>query len=97
MARSVKQQSRHDAEVARFARRYEREGYHVKADIKGYPQPDTIGGYRPDVVAKKGIARKIVEIETMASVDSARDQKQQATFQNAAKRSKATSFIRKVV
>ena len=97
MARSVKQQSRHDAEVARIARSYEREGYDVKADIKGYPQPDTIGGYRPDVVAKKGTTRKIVEVETTASVNSARDQKQQATFQYAAKRSKATSFIRKVV
>ena len=97
MARSVKQQSRHDAEVARFARRCERGGYDVKADIKGYPQPDTIGGYRPDVVATKGTARKIVEVETTASVDSARDQKQQAAFRMAEKRSKTTSFMRKVV
>ena len=97
MARSVQQQSKHDAEVARIARRYEREGYDVKADIKGYPQPNTISGYRHDVVAAKGTSMKVVEVETTASVDSTRDQKQQAAFRYAANRSKSTTFIRKVV
>ena len=97
MARSVQQQSKHDAEVDRIARNYECQGYEVKADIAGYPQPKTIGGYRPDVVAINGSDRKIVEVETTKSVNSTRDQNQQAAFRNVANRSKNTTFIRKVV
>lgn len=95
--RSRQQQSRHDAEVARIANQFERQGYDVKADIKGYPRPDTLGGYRPDVVAKRGIEREIVEVETPGSVDSTRDKNQQEAFQRAANRSKSTEFSRKVV
>ena len=96
MARSNRSQTRHDAEVRRTARGLERRGYAVEADVRGFPQPDTIGGYRPDVVAKKGRERKIIEVETTDSVGSARDQKQQQAFRQAAKRSEDTKFIRKV-
>ncbi len=97
MPRSVRQQSKHDAAVARIARSLARQGYKVKADVKGFSRPDTVGGYRPDLVATKGIAKRIVEVETTTSVKSVRDQKQQTAFRKAAKRRKATSFIRKVV
>ena len=59
-------------------------------------RPDTIGGFRPDVVGTKGKKRTIVEIETPESVDSARDKKQQAAFRQVAKRSENTTFRRKV-
>ena len=95
--RSNQQQSRHDAEVARIAEYYKKQGYKVKADVKGYAQPDTIGGYRPDVVAKQGSTRRIVEVETKQSAEGARDRKQQAAFRRSASRSKATTFRRKVV
>ena len=95
--RSSQQQSKHDAEVARIAQYYRKQGYKVKADIKGYPQPDAIGGCRPDVVAKQGTRRKIVEVETKQSADGARARKQQAAFRGSAKRSKATTFRRRVV
>ncbi len=96
MARSKRSQSKHDTEVRRTASGLERRGYDVKADVKGFPQPGTIGGYRPDVVATKGGERKIVEVETPDSVGSARDQKQQAAFRQAANRSAKTTFTRKV-
>ena len=89
-------QSTHDAEVSREAKKLKDQGYDVKADIRGYPQPDTIGGFRPDVVGKKGLERKIIEVETPESVDSARDRKQQQAFRKSAKRSKNTTFLRKV-
>ena len=54
MARSRKLQSKHDKRVRHIARRYEAQGFEVKADVGGFSRPDTIGGYRPDVVAKKG-------------------------------------------
>ena len=95
MARSKRSQSKHDAEVRKTATRLKRQGYSVKADVSGFPQPETIGGVRPDVLATKGKQKQIVEVETPESVDSARDQKQQQTFQRAADRSTNTSFTRK--
>ena len=70
MARSKRSQSKHDAEVKRTAAKFKEQGFDVKADLRGFSRPDTIGGYRPDVVATKGRQREIVEVETPDSVDS---------------------------
>ena len=94
MARSRASQTRHNVEVRTIARRFERKGYEVEADVRGYEQPRTFSGYRPDVIATKGSQRKIVEVETRDSVDSARDQAQQRTFRQVASRSKGTTFRR---
>jgi hypothetical protein len=88
--------TKHDKEVRDIVNRMKKQGYEVKADISGYGKPDTIGSYRPDVVAEKGGQRKIYEVETPESVDKARDKNQQSTFRNAANRSKNTSYVRKV-
>ena len=69
----------------------------MKADVKGFAQPGTVGGYRPDVVATKGKQRRIIEVETTESVSSARDLAQQSAFRSAANRSKNTTFRREVV
>ena len=95
--RSKGSQSKYDIAVRRIAKELKDKGYEVKADVRGYPRPDTLGGFRPDVVAKKGSERKIVEVETSESKDSARDRKQQQAFRAAAKRSKHTTFRRVVV
>jgi hypothetical protein len=96
MKRSKRGQSKHNSQVRKDVKRLVDQGFKVKADIPGYPQPDTIGGYRPDYVANKGTKRIIGEIETKDSVGSARDQKQQKAFQQAAKKSKNTSFRRRI-
>ena len=95
--RSQRSQTRHDAEIRRIARSFTKRHYEVKADVSGFQRPDTLGGYRPDVVAKKGRERKIIEIETPESIDSARDLHQQQAFRSAAKRSVQTTFTRKIV
>ena len=95
--RTKKTQSKHAAAVRAIAKEFENKGYEVEADVTGYSKPGTIGGYRPDVIAKKGKQEKIVEVETTDSVDSARDLKQQQAFRAAAKRSKNRSFKRVVV
>ena len=94
MPRSKKSQSKHDSEVRRLARELLDKGYEVEADIKGFKQPKTIGGYRPDVIGNKGKERKIIEVETQDSKDSSRDQKQKQAFRGAANRSKNTTFRR---
>ena len=95
--RTKKSQSKHDAKVEEIAKEFKAKGYDVEADIPGYPKPGTVGGVRPDVVARKGTERKIVEVETPESKDSARDRKQQREFRAAAKRSKNTTFRRVIV
>ena len=94
--RPRRSQSKHDAEVRSEAKKLKDQGYDVKADVSGYLQPDTIGGFRPDAVGTKGKEKKIIEVETPDSVDSARDTKQQEAFRKSAKRSKSTTFRRKV-
>lgn len=96
MGRSKRSQSKHDGRVRRIAQKLERDGYDVQADVTGFAQPDTIGGYRPDVIAKKPGQRKIVEVETPDSVDRARDQAQQRAFRKAADRSRKTTFRREI-
>lgn len=97
MARLRRSQTKHDAKVRSIARKLERQGFNVKADIRGYDKPDTIRGFRPDVIGEKGRQRKIHEIETKDSVDCARDKSQQKAFRQAAKRSKNTTFKREIV
>jgi hypothetical protein len=96
MPRRKSSQSKHDREVRRTADSLKRRGFKVDADVPGYNRPDTIRGYRPDVVARKGWKRVIVEVETTDSANSARDVKQQRAFRAAAKTAKHTSFRRKV-
>lgn len=96
MARTRASQSKHDHKTRSVAVKLERQGYKVKADVPGFEQPGTIGGYRPDVVAKKGSQRKIVEVETPDSVNSARDKGQQQAFRQAANRSRNTTFRREI-
>lgn len=92
--RGVSTQSKHDRAVEKIAQDYEDRGYDVSADVEGYPRPPTIGGYRPDVVARKGGHETIVEVETPDSVDSPRDRAQQKAFQSAARRSKRRHYKR---
>ena len=94
MARSKRSQSKHNSQVRKEVEKLEDKGYKVKADIPGYKQPDTIGGYRPDYVAKNGSKKIIGEVETPESVSSTRDQKQQKAFEQATKRSRNTTFKR---
>lgn len=66
----------HDAKVAEVARRLERSGYRVLADLPGHPQPPVLNGYRPDVVAQKGTRTLVREVETPSTVAADRAQQQ---------------------
>lgn len=95
--RSMTSQSMHDSAVRRIARDLKAKGYDVRADVTGFSQPRTFGGYKPDVVATKGKYRKIIEVETTESVASARDIAQQSAFRRVANRSQNTVFRRDIV
>ena len=94
MARSQRGQTAHDATVRQEANKLKNQGFDVEADVSGFPQPKTLGGYRADIIATKGAQRKIIEVETPDSKDNARDKGQQQAFRLAADRSKNTTFRR---
>jgi len=96
MVRSRAFQTRHDRQVQIEANRYSRSGYEVWADIPSWSQPDTIGGYRPDVIAVKDSNVTVIEVETEDSVNSARDIAQQQAFRAWTSR-KSTRHFRRIV
>jgi hypothetical protein len=54
----------HDRAVRHYAMRMLADGYEVRARVEGwFDEPDTIKGYRPDIVARKGDVFLIVEIK----------------------------------
>ena len=92
--RTSRSQSQHDQAVKERAEQLERQGFEVEADLKGYKQPGTIRGVRPDIDARKDQQRVIVEVETPESKDDGRADRQRRAFEGAAKRSTKTRFER---
>ena len=90
--RKTRDQSAHDRKVRRLSRELKNQGYDVKADVRGYQRPRPIGKYkhRPDIVARKSGATKIIEVETPKSLT--RDQEQRKTFVRSAAHRRRTTL-----
>ena len=84
--------SSHDKKVSRVAGGYKAQGYKVQADLPGQPKPQTIGGRRPDVIAKKGRDIRVIEVETPASAGKPHARAQAKTLRTWAKTSPNRSF-----
>jgi hypothetical protein len=84
--RNPASQSKHDRAIRAEAKNYEKRGYDVQADVPGYPQPPTVGDYRPDLMVKKGGQRTIVEVETEDSLNTAHAAAQNGAFLRARRR-----------
>jgi Holliday junction resolvase len=87
-----REQSTHNRKVQRLSRELKKEGYAVRADIRGYQRPRPIGKSkaRPDIVAKKSGTTRIVEVETPKSL--VRDKEQLKTFVRSAAHRKRTTL-----
>lgn len=92
-SRSRRDENAHDKGVERVADRLERDGWNVRADIAGWPQPRTIAGRRPDVIATKRGSRRIIEVET----DRSDDHRQHEKFRRHQSQKANTKFIGYVV
>ena len=90
--RSAAKETKHDTKVSQIAKQLGKQGYDVKADLSGYPRPTPIGKdkKRPDIEAKKGAKRRIIEVETPETIE--RDKKQLSTFRRSAAQKSNTSF-----
>ena len=74
----------HNNKVRRIAAGYRAQGFKVRANVPGYPQPLNIGGRRADVVAIHGRNKVLVEVETRKSFAS--DTLQRRALRQIAKR-----------
>ena len=97
MPKSTREPSAHDAAVRRWAESLKRQGYEVVADVKGYQQPGTFYGLRPDIVAMKGKKRIIGVVETRGSLRDIRTQAQRMAFKRMENMSNNTDFLRRIV
>jgi hypothetical protein len=90
--RSLYGQQKHNAKVKQIAENLQYKGWKVQADIKGFEQPDPIGikNRIPDIVAKKGNIKKIIEVETPDTMT--KDKKQHETFRRSAAQQDRTTF-----
>ena len=84
--------STHDRKVRQVARELEKQGYTVRADIRGRKQPHPVGPSKlvPDIEAIKDGRRKIVEVETPTSLKT--DKEQLKAFARYASQKKGTAF-----
>ena len=91
MPRTRKSQTCHNRSVRRRAAGLKANGWNVKADISGYRKPSTLNGSRPDIDARKGGKRRIIEVETKDSRN--KDKQQQRNLRSYARSRKDTQFM----
>ncbi|MBA7588087.1 hypothetical protein ES708_30135 [subsurface metagenome] len=88
-------QKRHDEAVLRSVKWYEGRGHKVNADLPDYDKPKKIGGYVPDLIAKKDKKEIILEVETRNTNEL--DKEQQKAFKEYSKRGKGRIFKKKII
>lgn len=77
--RTILSAQRHDSVVAARASELARAGERVWADVEGYPKPQLISGYRPDIMAN-GTQNLISEVETSETYANTHTRHQLAAF-----------------
>lgn len=92
MSRENKNQSTHDRRVRDLANILKGEGWKVQADLPNFDQPDPIGKEAriPDILATRGNQTKIIEVETLTTVNSHQDQ--HSTFRRSAAQRENAEF-----
>jgi hypothetical protein len=90
--RSSQKQNKHDIKVKKIAKKLKKEGWDVKADLKDFDRPDSIGkhGHIPDIQAQKAGATKLIEVETRDTLQ--KDKKQHEAFRKSAAQRNRTTF-----
>jgi hypothetical protein len=88
-------QKKHDESVLKSAEWYKKHGFITKADLQGWDKPKKIGGFIPDLIAKKGKKEIILEVETK---DTAKlDTEQQKAFKKYSEREEGRTFKKKII
>ena len=72
--RKPERQSDHDKCVETIANRWKNDGYTVYADLPNWNKPPEVGGYIPDVFAKKDTTVRVCEVETEDTMEQHKPQ-----------------------
>lgn len=88
--RTKRGQKKHDEAILNSMKYYKRRGFQVEADLPGMKKPSTINGRIPDLVAKKGRQKVILEVETKNTIK--KDKLQHQAFEKYSDNSKDTKF-----
>jgi len=93
--RTKTSQRKHDEGVLRSTKWYKNHGFKTEADLPGWNKPKKIGGFIPDLIAKKGKKEVILEYETENTNELDKDQ--QKTFKKYCKKGKGKIFRKKII
>lgn len=88
-------QKKHDESVLKSAEWYKKHCFITKADLPGWDKPKKIGGFIPDLIAKKGKKEIILEVETKDT--DKLDADQQKAFKKYSKREEERTFRKKIL
>ena len=88
-------QRKHDEGVLRSAKWYKNHGFKTEADLPGWNKPKKIGGFIPDLIAKRGKKEVILEYETENTNELDKDQ--QKAFKEYSKKGKGRIFKKKII
>jgi len=88
-------QIEHDESVLRSAIWYKSQGFITKADLPGWSKPKKIGGFIPDLIAKKDKEEIILEVERKNTNEL--DKEQQKAFKEYSKKGKGRVFRKKII
>lgn len=81
--RSPLKQQLHDNIVSIRARELQASGSRVWADVFGFPQPQLVFSYRPDIISINGFKNLISEVETTDTFSSEHTHNQLKAFDQA--------------
>ena len=92
--RVTPEKTTHDRKVREKARELKKQGYKVRADIRGYDKPRPIGREKriPDIEARGHGVWKIIEVETPRSLRLRTHKEQLKTFTRHAAHKADTKF-----
>ena len=88
-------QKKHDESVLRSTEWYKKHGFTTKTDLPGWNKPKKIGGFIPDLIAKKGKEEIVLEVETKDTNIS--DADQQKAFKKYSEKKEGRIFRKKII
>ena len=88
-------QKKHDDGVLKSAKWYKNHGFKIEADLPDWNKPKKIGGFIPDLIAKKDKKEIILEVETKNTNELDKDQ--QKAFKEYSKKGKGRIFRKKII
>ena len=70
------ERERERKKISQLAREYSERGYEVLTELPGFSSPSPVGGWRPDLIIRKGDEVIIVEVKTSETIKTSKEKVQ---------------------